>query len=91
MFKKGISAYTWVMSAVTVGPYHLNKNIERIYPKNRLAIVGTPYHNVCPASFFTLLNDAMNFVLNYQYDTNVTVKLIISFGIIPILLLNYLP
>jgi hypothetical protein len=61
MFKKGISAYTCVMSAVTDGPYHLNRKIERIYPKNRLAMVGTPYHNVCPASFFTLLNGCDEF------------------------------
>ena len=30
------------------------------YPRKRLAMVGTPYHNVCPANFLILLN--------YVYD-----------------------
>ena len=44
------------MLAVLLGSYHQNNRIFSAYPKKRLAMVGTPYHNVCPANFLILLN-----------------------------------
>ena len=50
-------AYTWVRSAVTAGCANKKGSAMFIrYPRNLLAMVGNPYHNVCPASFFMPLN-----------------------------------
>jgi hypothetical protein len=45
-------AYTCVRSAVVPACGNIKGRLRFIkYPRKRLAMVGTPYHRVCPANF----------------------------------------